>query len=114
MKTAPPVSITEHWRWHELRAFVRVETYDRDGGHTHPRHRFEVVVRDLEPATVRWLLDLEVMCVACGRRIHPVRRRVNSSQNPYLAVTCMLSERLGCARSGAAAGEYTRIFQALQ
>jgi len=105
-------SVTEHPLWPQLRPLVRVERYDRDGGHRHPRHRIEV----LDPAdrsTRARLLAIEVECAAgCGRLIHPIRER-RAWGTLYLAVACELSRRYGCARGRAAHDEYDRIVAAV-
>lgn len=112
---------SRHWR--QIRRYVHVEVYDRDGGHAHPRVRFEVHASN----TMLFILTaIKVPCVACGRPIHPVRARAENDdlRNPasrpppaghhYLAVTCPLSTKIGCSRSGAARDEYNQIKLALR
>lgn len=104
------MSLLDHPRWPEIAPYVRVETYSRDGGHHHPRHRLEV----LRPPNIRRFTDVHMPCVACGALIHPIRLRNGRGRvHCYLAVTCSLSVRYACARSRAAAVEYERIVAAV-
>lgn len=98
--------LTEHPLWPLIRPYIRIETYDRDGGHAHPRHRIEI---DAPPDSDAVLLAVEVHCVCCRRPIHPIRQRNGGRKGLYVAVTCDLGRTLGCARSVAARHEYERI-----
>ena len=95
--------------------FVEVQVYDRDGGHAHPRFRFEFksgTPDDIERAA----LQIECACCRCGATIHPFRRRKQSGEGygrVYLAVACPLSVDPGCSRSKLAAATYTAIAEAL-
>lgn len=112
---------SKHWRL--LKPCIRVEVYDRDGGHSKPRVRFEIKAA---PPVLRKLVSLNVPCVACGASIRVVRPRAENgdARNPasrpwlgshfYLAVTCPLSVNIGCSRSGSARDEYNRIKLALR
>ncbi len=105
------IALIEHALWPSLAPYIRVEDYDRDGGHAHPRHRLEVVA----PANgilLRQLLAMEVPCAACGSAVHPVRQRQSTSVHLYLAVACPLDKRYACARSSAAAKAYDEIVAA--
>ena len=100
------MTLDGHPLWSNLRPLVRVQVYDRDGGHTHPRHRMEVHRPDVI-ALREQLLAMEVSCATCGRLMRPVRPRVDRST--FLTVSCELSHRFACARSGAAHREFERI-----
>jgi hypothetical protein len=99
------MTIDRHPLWPDLQPLVRVSTYDRDGGHQHPRHRMEV--RHAAPTLREQLLQMEVECAACGRMMRPVRSRQDGST--FLNVACELQHKLGCARSGASHREYERL-----
>lgn len=100
---------------HGFAQFVDVQLYDRDGGHSHPRFRFEF--RSDTPDDVeRAALEIECACCRCGATIHPFRRRKASGAGYgriYLAVACPLTVDSGCARSRVAAATYTAIAEVL-
>jgi|SRR5262245_7810358 len=102
--------------WPAIHPLVRIQRYDRDGGHRHPRHRIEVA--DPRDSRLRVaLLALEVPCCACGRTMHPIRERRGGSPTRhtlYVAVACPLPVRVGCARGEAAHLEYERIIAAVE
>ena len=104
-----------HPFWPLLVPWVQIQTYDRDGGHRHPRHRIELRAPDLDTFRAA-VLGIVVPCVACGRDIHPIRARHAAHGRPplYIAVSCTLHDRLGCARGAAASGAYTEIVNAVQ
>ena len=108
--------VLEHPLFLALCKFVKVEIYDRDGGHAHPRFRFEWIKSTLEDVN-RAALEIECGCARCGATIHPFRRRKPSNErglgHVYLAVTCPLNVNVGCARSRVAADTYTAIAAAL-
>jgi hypothetical protein len=104
--------LTEHPRWPDLLPYIRLEVYDRDGGHTHPRHRLEV--QTPPAALAKDLLTIVVDCAGCGTPMHPVRQRQAGTVHLYLAVACPLSVMLGCARSRAAAEAYEQIVAAVK
>lgn len=107
------VTLFEHAHWPLLLSLIRDERYGRDGGHEHPRHRFEVVTPK-DPAVTSHLLGMRVACCACGREIRPVRRRHGSRKTHlYLACTCELAVNYGCARGAAARDCYGRILAAV-
>jgi hypothetical protein len=97
-----------HPLWRELRPYVREQSYDRDGGHAHPRHRYEV--RDLPPELHQQALAMEVACCACGKLTHPVRSRKGKGDHSlFLSVSCLLAVNVGCARGSAARDAYKRL-----
>jgi hypothetical protein len=104
------MKLLEHPLWPAIRPYVRVETYDRDGGHAHPRHRIELDdVGRLRPV----LLAIEVECAAqCGRLIHPIRARWGGRGGLFVSVSCTLDVNVGCARGPRAHAEYERIIEA--
>jgi hypothetical protein len=107
------MSLTEHHLWPLLAPFIRVQTYDRDGGHKDPRHRIEAALPD-DPSIVAALLTMEMPCVACAAPILPIRTRKGTrDRRAFVAVTCPLDVRIGCSRGRAAADEYRRIVKAV-
>jgi hypothetical protein len=95
--------------------FVHVEKYDRDGGHSHPRFRFEFNP-DTPDDVERAALEIECACCRCGHTIRPFRRRKTKGPGLgrlYLAVACPHAVDQGCARSRVAAQTYTAIAAAL-
>jgi hypothetical protein len=106
------VSVARASYFPALAPLLKVQTYDRDGGHRHPRHRIEV--RDASADLRAFLLTLTAPCVACGRTIYPIRaRKVTGRPSLYLAVACELTAGFGCARGRAAHLEYERIVAAV-
>jgi len=106
------MSIVQHPLWPEVKPFMRLEKYDRDGGHQHPRYRIEVTA-PTSGIVLRELLALEMGCVSCGRTIHPIRMRQGKHGHLYYAATCELAVNYGCARSSAARREYQTVKDAL-
>src|SRR5580765_7165526 len=106
--------VLDHPMWPLIRPWIHVETYDRDGGHTHPRHRFEIVL----PRNVAFrsaLLDVECPCCACGAVVHPFRAREGDAADStrlYVAVACELAKGYGCARGRAARLAYDALLAA--
>lgn len=100
------MSIIDAPFWPELRKHIRLEAYDRDGGHENPRHRINVKL-PADIKTTEELLAVTWPCAACGDAIKPVR--LSSGWSSYLAVTCRLEKNLACARNPAAHHEYERI-----
>lgn len=107
--SAPPTTgLRSHPLWLTLRTHLRVET---TGRHT----RLEL--RDVPAGLAADALAIRVPCVACGAPVAPVRcrrppgnkRRDDATAGLYLAVTCGLSERIGCSRGKAASAEYAAI-----
>ena len=91
--------------------YLRVETYDRDGGHKHPRKRIEVET-PADPVLRARFLAIEMPCVHCGAPIHPVRAR-NGWKTLFLAVTCPLDVTVSCARSNDARDAYVALTDAI-
>lgn len=109
-----PTPLLAHVMWPLLLPWVRIQTYDRDGGHAHPRHRIELEVPPLEPFR-QAVRALTIPCVSCGALIHPLREREGGGRGKlYVAVTCPLARRLGCARGSQASEAYEQIVAAVQ
>lgn len=100
-------AINQAW-WAEVRPYLHIEEYTREGGSTNPRCRIE-----LRAPASEWprLLGVWMPCVKCGRAIHPIRERKGGS--PYFAAACPLNVNVACSRSRAAAEEYKSIVTAL-
>ncbi len=99
--------------WLKLATHIKVEVYDRDGGHKKPRVRLEI---DAQGMLLARLTQLRTACVYCGSQISPVRVRKGgkkSEAHAFLAVTCPITTKMGCARSRQARDEYSRIKYAL-
>lgn len=101
------MSILAHPDWPFIASFIRIETYARDGGHAHPRHRIEVETPS-SGIDLRRLFAVTMPCVACGRVIHPIRTRAGWARL-YFAATCALDHTYACARGTAARDEYTAV-----
>lgn len=101
-------SLIFHPSWERLQQHLHVVEYDKDGGHKEPRIRIDFL--GLPEKWSRELVMLEMMCVACQRPIHPLRRRLGDDWDRlYYAPACPLEKRAGCSRSRAAALEYERF-----
>lgn len=107
------MKLIEHPLWPDLARRLRVQTYDRDGGHTHPRHRIELDTRGIEPNWLGRFLGIEVACATCGRPIRPLRQRRTKSLSVCANVSCELKVNYGCARGKAATAAYQEIVDAL-
>lgn len=94
--------------WFDLRPYIRLEVYDRDGGASHPRYRIEVITPS-DGVLLRRFLATTMPCVVCGRRINPIRARQGKSNHLYFAATCELAVNYACARSADAREEYDAI-----
>jgi hypothetical protein len=105
-------SILDHPEWPALRPFLRAEAYDRDRNvRGYARRRIEV----LTPTSSRlraWLQGITTPCVACGRRMRPIRER-RGWATLYWASCCSLEVNPSCSRTKAAAHEYRRVVEAL-
>jgi hypothetical protein len=106
--------------WQKVQPYIKIEVYDKDGGHKHPRVRIE-----LDSATPdelkKELLEFTMPCVACGHMIHPFRvrnagskRSSHTSDHIFYAPTCPLNVNIGCSRGGEARDEYKRIKAAIR
>jgi len=71
----------------EFAEYIRIEFYDRDGGHSDPRWRIEAVPNIPMPVIVR-MLDSRSPCVACGKETAYFRQRNGGWSSVYIAVTC--------------------------
>jgi len=112
------MSIRNHPDWKDILPHIRIEYYDRDGGHSHPRNRIEIKSRTPHQTKLK-LLAVECPCVACGRMIFPIRRRsrggrVASLGHLYFACACDLDTNKGCSRGRAAQVEYDKIVEAVE
>lgn len=104
-------------RWAELRPYLRIESYDRDGGHRHPRHRIEF--RGVPMNLALEALAYQIPCVACGELVQPFRERLTRNPRPragawihhgfYYAPSCTLRHRIACSRGAAASREYEAV-----
>ncbi len=104
----------------ELKPYIRLEEYDRDGSARKPRIRIEIsscIPETLHP----WILGLKMPCPACGDTISPVRARQapnkrskTQGQHLYFAATCGLDAKVGCSRGKAARDEYQAVIAAVR
>ena len=104
------MSILTHPLWPELRPYVHIGVYGRDGGPDNPRHRIDVRTPD-SGVVLRRLLAITMPCVVCQRPIHPVRTRRKGPL--YYAATCSLDVSYACARSAEARTEYDAVKRAM-
>jgi hypothetical protein len=107
-----PDSIVESKLWPELREYIQIQLYDRDGSTVDPRVRIEFL--PMPPELQRRALALRVKCCRCGSPIFPVRRRGEaqrgqSAQHLYFAAACPLDVNVGCSRGNDAREEYKRV-----
>lgn len=94
--------------WETVKKYLVVDIYDRDGGHEDPRIR--IGFDDLPERLGRSLVFLEMPCVACGRPIHPLRRREGDPWSRlFYAPTCPIAVRINCSRTRSAELEYERF-----
>lgn len=102
--------------------YLRVQRYDRDGGHKNPRYRiefdFDVFIKVLGPGNIGAPGRILMPCVACGSPIHPFRqrrvaktpsRRASGLGRWYYAATCPLDVNKACCRGDKAKEEYKRV-----
>jgi hypothetical protein len=80
------------------------------------QNRFEIN-RELAKCIIP-LKDIQVPCAHCGKMIHPIRRRQAASTRAntgewFVALTCPLSENLGCARGKKAREACKELAEAL-
>lgn len=109
------MSLLGYQEFLEWRRYIVVETYDRDGGHEHPRFRIELRA---PVEVVQAALVFKMRCVACARHMFPFRLRSGSrvtayGAGVYFAATCPLNVSMGCSRSRAAAEEYKLVANAV-
>lgn len=108
--------------WPEVRPYIRIELYDRDGSARKPRHRIEVKAMPWE--LEERALELTAPCVACGAKIHPFRERrgpvkrqslfAKPARNIYYAPTCPLYENIACSRGAQVRQEYLGVKRAVE
>lgn len=102
------MSLVETAIWPEIRHYLSVEEYDKDGGHLDPRIR--IMFRGVPVALSHRAQAQTMMCVTCGRSIFPLRRQEGSGhESLYYAATCPIGQRIACSRSGPARDEYDRF-----
>jgi hypothetical protein len=105
---------TELKIWPELRPYVVIEKYVRDGGSAkNARHRIEL--RALPWELRSRALAVTMPCVSCGGTIHPFRdrrspaKRGRANGHVYFACCCPLETNISCSRGGEARDEYVRV-----
>jgi len=104
----PMRGIMDHPAWDELKPYLEIEFYDRDGGHENPRIRIEL--KHLPAALSHRLQRIVMPCISCTKQINPLRRRKGSTHSSlYYACSCPLEESLVCCRGSLAAQEYERF-----
>lgn len=107
------MSFTLHRLWPDVRPYIKIEKYTREGGTKNARIRIEL--KGSTPTSVKArALRTTMPCVACGKKIHPFRKRSapskrSESGHVYYAATCPLDINLGCSRGKAAREEYNHI-----
>ena len=100
------IIFTPHWE--RLAKHLKIDHYDKDGGHVDPRIRIGFV--ELPEAWAKELVMFTMPCVACQRPSHPLRRREGDPwERLFYAPTCPLASRIACSRSRAAELEYERF-----
>jgi len=104
--------------WPEVRPYVHIEKYIRDGGSIGKcRHRIEL--RAMPPPLRLRVLAVTMPCVACGRTIHPFRdrhapaKRGRANGHVYYAACCPLDISIRCSRGTEARDEYVRVADAV-
>jgi hypothetical protein len=82
--------------------------------------RLELPVHDMPDERVKAILAMRVPCAACGAPMQPFRPRKGKSagraERPgrlFLALTCALEDRFGCARGHAASDATERVIRAI-
>lgn len=102
------MSITHAPIWSRISEYLVIEVYDKDGGHDDPRIRIEF--RELPQALAVEAAFVQMACVACGRPIHPLRRREGDGWDRlYYAPCCPVTTRAACSRGASAHAEYVRF-----
>jgi hypothetical protein len=99
------VSVTNHEIWRKISGYLKVDIYDRDGGHADPRIRIGFVdLPDELSLAAQWI---EIGCVECARPVHPLRRREGDPNSRlYYAPCCLIAVRIACSRGPAVRREY--------
>jgi hypothetical protein len=94
--------------WPELKQYLSVEIYDKDGGHLDPRIR--IMFREVPVELALRACSVVMACVTCERPMFPIRKQEGSPwESLYYAATCPIGQRMGCARSKPARAEYERF-----
>ncbi len=102
------MSITHDPIWDRIKGYLLLDRYDKDGGHEDPRIRIGFV--DLPQRLSQEAQFVRMPCVACGRPIHPLRRREGDGWDRlYYAPACPVTTRPACSRGAAAHAEYERF-----
>ena len=112
------MSIIDHPLWDDIKSYVVVQEYRREGGTRNPRVRLEV--KPMPPALQARALRIKVECVYCGDKMHPIRARKGKAlrgedvaKHLYYACACPLDVNVACSRSAAARNEYINVKMAL-
>ena len=88
------MSILDHARWDEVLAHLYIQT---GMGLNGPRHRIEA-----DEGAAR-CMDVQTVCVGCGRMHHPIKRRARWG-TVYVSVTCAFGDKRSMqCRNGKAA-----------
>lgn len=113
----PP--LLRHPLWPELKPYLRAEAAGEGERH---RRRYRIEVERLPVVLLPEALALKVPCCACGRRIHPIRKRRppgnkrsrrQSAAGLYYAAACPLAQCVGCSRGIEAKANYAAMAAAL-
>jgi len=105
--------LLDHPMWGELAPYMRIEVYDRDGGHQDPRHRIEC--RPMPANVLELALSLRVACCTCSEPMHPIRlRRGETFGHAYYAAACPLDVSIRCSRTAQSRGDYERMVDAVR
>lgn len=111
------MSLLDHENWKDVRGWLNIQVYDRDGGHKNPRIRIELA--DSAPLEIKRIaLAITMPCVNCGSTIrpfrarHPPKRGEEVARHVYFAAACPLEINVGCSRGAAARDEYLAIRKA--
>lgn len=99
------MSIRNHELWPELRKYLVVQIYSRDGI---KRPRFRLNFRPMPPELFIEAQKIEVPCLACGEMIHPIRKGT-AFASLYFAGSCPLERKIACSRSRKVSAEYEAI-----
>lgn len=88
------VPFLESQLFHELRPYIVIQTYGRDGGPTKPRKRIELSRKTPRELVIK-ALNTMVACPACRGPMHPFRmrrgpgdKRGGDPQAIYFAAAC--------------------------
>lgn len=104
------MSFANHIHFDLFRPYLRVN-YASDG--SEGKTRFRIELKRVPSGLRKFATSLVSECVACRRKMQPVRGRVSSSAL-YFAATCPLHVDISCSRSLAAREEYQTIREAVE